>query len=278
MSHPAYSKLSQPIAQQELLQGHTLDLITKIKKSIENLLVFASNEWKKKYEPLLKGSFQRRHPFKPQRDVSVPQREAAERWRGGEEPGIDTREDIERLEGPGRERALKKIASLTEVRSHNGKRHFLMHRGVGGKEYDNVVGEHGNAKANYKSSGVNMSSWSPLYEKGTSFAKDYTTEEGSHLYGESKYGQPKGIPISAWISEDDVHHYLPQIGTEYEVPGIRLFNGTYVILSQFLEKRETHQKYDKFPSVPEGFIYRSDKNDKWLTIEELQKMIERYEL
>ncbi|MBN1385102.1 MAG: UDP-N-acetylglucosamine 4,6-dehydratase (inverting) [Elusimicrobia bacterium] len=54
------------------------------------------------------------------------------------------------------------------------------------------------------------------------------------------------------------------------------FNGTYVILPQFFETKEFHKKYEKFPSVPEGFIYESDKNDEWLTVKELQKMIDRY--
>lgn len=62
--------------------------------------------------------------------------------------------------------------------------------------------------------------------------------------------------------------------SEDEARKTKLFNGIYVILPQFFERHEIHKKYEGCKPVPEGFIYKSDKNDKWLTQETLQKMVE----
>lgn len=51
------------------------------------------------------------------------------------------------------------------------------------------------------------------------------------------------------------------------------FKSLYVILPQFLVNRAIPKKYNEYQSVPEGFVYRSDKNDSWLTVEQLQPMI-----
>jgi len=48
----------------------------------------------------------------------------------------------------------------------------------------------------------------------------------------------------------------------------------YVILSQYHEREEVHEKYKKFASVPEGFAYRSNTNESWLTTEKLRSMLE----
>lgn len=47
----------------------------------------------------------------------------------------------------------------------------------------------------------------------------------------------------------------------------------FVILPQFEWKTALFEKYKDLPSVPEGFVYRSDKNDWWLTVDELKEMI-----
>lgn len=62
--------------------------------------------------------------------------------------------------------------------------------------------------------------------------------------------------------------------SEDEARDAKEFNGIYVILPQFFGSKEAHKKYEKYPLVPERFLYRSDKNDRWLTIKELQKMVE----
>ncbi|MBD3426526.1 MAG: UDP-N-acetylglucosamine 4,6-dehydratase (inverting) [Candidatus Omnitrophica bacterium] len=61
--------------------------------------------------------------------------------------------------------------------------------------------------------------------------------------------------------------------SEDEARAVREFDGIYVMLPQFFERKEVHQKYDKYPSVPEGFAYRSDNNGEWLTVDDLCQMI-----
>jgi UDP-N-acetylglucosamine 4,6-dehydratase/5-epimerase len=59
--------------------------------------------------------------------------------------------------------------------------------------------------------------------------------------------------------------------SEDESRKVRIFNDCYVILPQFFESPDVHKKYEKLPSVPEGFVYRSDTNEQWLSISELKK-------
>lgn len=66
--------------------------------------------------------------------------------------------------------------------------------------------------------------------------------------------------------------------SEDEVRKVKIFNRTYVILPQFFEPAKIHEKYAKYPSVPEGFVYRSDKNTAWLTESDLSKMLARIEV
>jgi UDP-N-acetylglucosamine 4,6-dehydratase len=61
--------------------------------------------------------------------------------------------------------------------------------------------------------------------------------------------------------------------SEDEARKTKIFNGMYVITPQFYENEAVRNFYDKYPLVPEGFIYRSDKNDVWLTVKQLQNMI-----
>ncbi|MFA5059084.1 MAG: UDP-N-acetylglucosamine 4,6-dehydratase (inverting) [Candidatus Omnitrophota bacterium] len=61
--------------------------------------------------------------------------------------------------------------------------------------------------------------------------------------------------------------------SEDEARKTKIFKGSYVIMPQFYENEDVHKVYDKFPFVPENFVYCSDKNEKWLTIKDLQKVI-----
>jgi UDP-N-acetylglucosamine 4,6-dehydratase len=52
----------------------------------------------------------------------------------------------------------------------------------------------------------------------------------------------------------------------------------FVILPQFeFEAPGCKSAYKKYSQVPEGFVYRSDSNDKWLSVEELKGHIEKVE-
>ena len=65
--------------------------------------------------------------------------------------------------------------------------------------------------------------------------------------------------------------------SENEARRTKIFGDMFVILPQFFERKEVHKKYEKYQSLPENFVYRSDNNDKWLTVEELQGMIKDFE-
>lgn len=62
--------------------------------------------------------------------------------------------------------------------------------------------------------------------------------------------------------------------SEDESRNVKNYDGMYVILPQFYERQEVHNKYSKCESVPEGFVYRSDVNDKWLTAGEIKGILE----
>ena len=61
--------------------------------------------------------------------------------------------------------------------------------------------------------------------------------------------------------------------SEDEARKTKIFDGIYVILPQFFEKEEVHKKYRNCPSVPEGFVYRSNTNECRLAPDELKEMI-----
>lgn len=58
-----------------------------------------------------------------------------------------------------------------------------------------------------------------------------------------------------------------------EARKVKIVDGIYVIMPQFFESTEVCKKYDKYPSVPEGFVLCSDVNDIWLSQDELGEMI-----
>ena len=63
-----------------------------------------------------------------------------------------------------------------------------------------------------------------------------------------------------------------------EARNVKILGGMYVITPQFLESSKACEKYDKYPSVPEGFTFSSDVNDMWLGQDELRKIIEGFEI
>ena len=47
----------------------------------------------------------------------------------------------------------------------------------------------------------------------------------------------------------------------------------FIVLPQFEWRSVLFEKYNNLPSAPDSFIYRSDKNDWWLSVEELRDMV-----
>lgn len=54
-----------------------------------------------------------------------------------------------------------------------------------------------------------------------------------------------------------------------------LFKDMYVILPSFGLEGAVYKKYNKLPRAKEGFVFRSDTNDQWLTIKDLQERMKR---
>lgn len=65
------------------------------------------------------------------------------------------------------------------------------------------------------------------------------------------------------VSDDDTRH-------------TKAFKGLYVILQRFYEQKIVHEKYDKYPSLRDGFVYTSNRNDSWLTVKQLRQMLKGF--
>jgi UDP-N-acetylglucosamine 4,6-dehydratase len=52
----------------------------------------------------------------------------------------------------------------------------------------------------------------------------------------------------------------------------------YIILPQFVFKEIKFNKYSMYPKMPDGFSYCSDKNNQWLSVENISSMIQELEL
>ncbi len=63
-----------------------------------------------------------------------------------------------------------------------------------------------------------------------------------------------------------------------EARNVRIFDGIYIIMPQFSDDFAKCAKYENYPCVPEGFVFRSDVNDEWLSRDALSKMIEDIDL
>lgn len=59
-----------------------------------------------------------------------------------------------------------------------------------------------------------------------------------------------------------------------EARSTKKVDDVYVIIPQFNVSNKTHDKYGRYKSMPEGFTFSSDLNEKWLTREELAEIIE----
>jgi UDP-N-acetylglucosamine 4,6-dehydratase/5-epimerase len=159
--------------------------------------------------------------------------------------------------------------------------------------YGNVVGSRGSVVPlflNFKKKGikeypitdVSMTRFWITLEKGVEFViKALEESEGGEIFV-PKIPSMKVIDLAKSLDPDCK---IKLIGirpgekinevmiSEEEARNTKIFNGAYVILPQFFKSKDLYEKYKKCPSVPEGFIYRSDKNDMWLTLDELKDMV-----
>lgn len=65
--------------------------------------------------------------------------------------------------------------------------------------------------------------------------------------------------------------------SEDETRNTKIMDDLFVIIPQFRWKKGILDVYDTLPSVPENFVFRSDRNDKWLSVEDLRTMIKELE-
>jgi UDP-N-acetylglucosamine 4,6-dehydratase len=63
--------------------------------------------------------------------------------------------------------------------------------------------------------------------------------------------------------------------SEDEARYTKIHDGIYVILPSFNIADEVYARYAKSPTVGEGFVYRSDKNEQWLTVKDLQDRLKK---
>jgi GNAT superfamily N-acetyltransferase len=146
---------------------------------------------------LAKGSLQRKTPFNP-KSQELPE-ELANWIYGSGSP--EDRKKIPRIEGNARARALHKLSGMTDVKiDENGKRHYLLHRGVGPTEYKKYVDEESKQTKHHTSPDLQMSSWTPDHSVAYNFSND---PSGNHV-------------ISAYISEDDIHSIPMQTGVKFK--------------------------------------------------------------
>jgi len=62
--------------------------------------------------------------------------------------------------------------------------------------------------------------------------------------------------------------------SEDEARMVRDLGKYYVILPQFIfRKKDLEKHYKRYPGVEEGFVYRSDRNNWWLSVEDLRHIL-----
>jgi len=66
--------------------------------------------------------------------------------------------------------------------------------------------------------------------------------------------------------------------SEDEARNTKIYNGIYVILPPTVARENAFKKYNSYPYVPEGFTYRSDRNDQWLSVSELGEIVKEAEI
>jgi GNAT superfamily N-acetyltransferase len=143
---------------------------------------------------LEKGSMRRKAPFDPRTALTDTERDHMADWQGG--PAIEGRpfhrEQLTRMEGNARVRALHRLSGVAQTKLVDGKRLFLLHRGMSPQEHDMTVRD-GRIERPWS-----HSSWTPRESLANNFANPYIKNPGKL--------------VSAWIHEDDIHTIPKQFG------------------------------------------------------------------
>jgi UDP-N-acetylglucosamine 4,6-dehydratase (inverting) len=63
-----------------------------------------------------------------------------------------------------------------------------------------------------------------------------------------------------------------------EARNVKIFDGIYVIVPPFFESTMVNEKYTRYPSVPNGFVFQSNVNDMWLSQDQLRQMLRAIEI
>ncbi len=149
-----------------------------------------------KARELEKGVVHRIARFNPQ-EMDEGEREDTRQW----QVMAENRDDVPRLEGTGRVRALHKLSGLTHSRRNaDGEREYLLHRGMSPDEYSSstdhdTTDNDEQTPPNSVVSHGQMSSWSPNKGIADRFAADYN-----------------GRAVSAWVRESKIHSFPKQWG------------------------------------------------------------------
>lgn len=163
------------------------------------------------FAALAKGSWQRRHPFDPQDpdQVSREEKRAVAAWQGPPDTRGHRRE-VPQMDYNGRERAIRKLASLTPTRvvsrpsthpADDGAMvhdtQILMHRGMSDEEVGRSVRD-GRVQHD------EVSSWTPSYGTAAHWRRQYNKDWVS--------SSAAGRPVSAWISTSKIRSVPRQLG------------------------------------------------------------------
>lgn len=152
------------------------------------------------------GAMARVAPFNPDESLDPDEEHGVAAWQLGTMADTEhpDRAMVPYMSGPARTRALQRLGTLTKIRrGPNGERQFLLHRGTSHDEHDAAKKPDGTV------SHEDMSSWTPSYRTAQNFASEYQFRHEE---------RDPGTPLSAWISENDIHAIPRQWGKVGENP------------------------------------------------------------
>lgn len=167
----------------------------------------------------------------------------------------EDRTNIPRLEGDNRKRMLHKLSGMTAVKvGEDGKRQFLLHRGVAQHELKNFA----NGESNYHKSPFNINSWSTSHNIAHQFSNSQDPEKTKSL----------------WVHEDDIHS-MPRMVASKDMSN-RLKNENEVIVKHTRPYKEVpfdqafktalpYSGYKRETTLPieadDGYIDEIDQSD-----------------